>query len=91
FGAARLAAITPPSFPDTETSVDELRSRILKTQDFLRSVSPESMEGDEEREIVIRPGGRELTFTARDYLRGFVLPNFYFHLTTAYGILRNQG
>jgi hypothetical protein len=91
FGAARLAAITPPSFPDTETSVDELRSRILKTQDFLRSVSPESVEGDEEREIVIRPGGRELKFTARDYLRGFVLPNFYFHLTTAYGILRNQG
>ncbi|MGH8081216.1 MAG: DUF1993 domain-containing protein [Lysobacter sp.] len=91
FGAARLAGITPPSFADTETNLDELRERIAKTQEFLRSVTPQSMEGDEEREIVIRPGGSELKFTARDYIRGFVLPNFYFHLTTAYGILRNQG
>ncbi|QWP75041.1 DUF1993 domain-containing protein [Lysobacter sp. K5869] len=91
FGAARLAGIAPPSFPDTETTLEELRERIAKTQDFLRSVSPQSMDGQEEREIVIRPGGRELTFVARDYIRGFVLPNFYFHLTTAYGILRHLG
>lgn len=91
FGAARLAGIAPPSFADEETTLDELRARIAKTQEFLRSVTPESMDGQEEREIVIRPGGRELKFVARDYIRGFVLPNFYFHLTTAYGILRHQG
>lgn len=91
FGAARLAEIAPPSFADTETTLEELRARIDKTQDFLRSVSPESMDGREDAQIVIRPGGREMTFLARDYIRTFVLPNFYFHLTTAYGILRNQG
>ncbi|MBX9402964.1 DUF1993 domain-containing protein [Lysobacter sp. BMK333-48F3] len=91
FGAARLAGIVPPSFPDTETTLEELRERIAQTQEFLRTVSPQSMDGQEEREIVIRPGGRELSFVARDYIRGFVLPNFYFHLTTAYGILRHLG
>lgn len=91
FGAARLAGIAPPSFPDTETTLEELRERIAKTQDFLRTVTPQSMDGQEQREIVIRPGGRELRFVAQDYIRGFVLPNFYFHLTTAYGILRHLG
>ncbi|MFK3649689.1 DUF1993 family protein [Lysobacter enzymogenes] len=91
FGAARLAGIVPPSFPDDETTLEQLRERIAKTQEFLRSVPAQSMDGQEEREIVIRPGGRELTFVARDYIRGFVLPNFYFHLTTAYGILRHLG
>lgn len=91
FGAARLASIAPPSFADTETTVAQLRTRIANTQDFLRSVTPQSMDGDFEREIVIRPGGRELKFSAQDYIRAFVLPNFYFHITTAYGILRNQG
>lgn len=91
FGAARLAGIAPPSFADDETTLDELRARIAKTQDFLGTVGPESMQDQEEREIVIRPGGRELKFVARDYIRVFVLPNFYFHLTTAYGILRQQG
>ncbi|QQP97470.1 DUF1993 domain-containing protein [Lysobacter enzymogenes] len=91
FGAARLAGIAPPSFPDDETTLEQLRERIAKTQEFLRSVPAQSMDGQEEREIVIRPGGRELTFIARDYIRGFVLPNFYFHLTTAYGILRHLG
>lgn len=91
FGAARLAGIAPPSFADTETTLDELRERIAKTQEFLRTVTPQSMDGQEEREIVIRAGGRELRFVARDYIRGFVLPNFYFHLATAYGILRHLG
>jgi len=91
FGAARLAGIAPPSFADTETTLEELRERIAKTQAFLGTVTPQSMDGQEEREIVIRPGGRELKFVARDYIRGFVLPNFYFHLTTAYGILRHHG
>ncbi|MBN7138234.1 hypothetical protein A7A76_03910 [Lysobacter enzymogenes] len=91
FGAARLAGIAPPSFADTETTLEELRERIAKTQAFLSTVTPQSMDGQEEREIVIRPGGRELSFVARDYIRGFVLPNFYFHLTTAYGILRHLG
>ena len=91
FGAARLTGIAPPSFADTETTLEELRERIAKTQAFLSTVTQQSMDGQEEREIVIRPGGRELTFVARDYIRGFMLPNFYFHLTTAYGILRHLG
>ncbi|MGO0999409.1 DUF1993 domain-containing protein [Lysobacter sp. CA196] len=92
FGAARLGGIAPPSFPDTEITLGELRARIARTQEFLRSVPRESIEGQELREIVIRPPNvPELKFVAADYIRFFVLPNFYFHLTTAYGILRHQG
>jgi hypothetical protein len=89
--AARLAGVPVPSFPDTETTFAELEERIAKTRSFLKTVGAAQVDGSESREIVLKFGPREVTFTGRDYLFGFVLPNFYFHVTTAYDILRHNG
>lgn len=89
--AARLAGIEVPSFADTETNFEELQARITKTADFLKSISPAQIDGSEERDIQLKVGGRELNFKGRDYLFNFVIPNFYFHVTTAYAILRHNG
>jgi hypothetical protein len=90
-GAARLGGIDNPSFPDTEKTFAELQARIKKTVDFLQSVSPEQIDGSEQKKIEFKAGQRELKFTGVDYLIGFALPNFYFHVTTAYAILRHKG
>lgn len=89
--AARLASIEVPSYADTETSFAELQERLAKTVAFLKSVAPEQVDGSEERAIVLKAHDQEIHFTGRTYLLGFVLPNFYFHLTTAYAILRHNG
>lgn len=89
--AARLAGIELPSFPDTETSFAELKERIAKTIAFLESVPAEKIDGSEEREVVLRPRGMEMRFDGQGYLLTFALPNFFFHVTTAYAILREQG
>ncbi|MNQ09329.1 hypothetical protein SAMN05216201_11331 [Pseudomonas linyingensis] len=89
--AARLAGIEVPSYADTEASFDELQERLAKTATFLKGVAPEQIDGSEERAIVLKAHDQEIHFTGRTYLLGFVLPNFYFHLTTAYGILRHNG
>jgi hypothetical protein len=89
--AARLAGIDAPSFPDTETTFPELQARIQKTIDFLKSVSPESLEGAEGRTIELKTPQRTLTFNGKDFLTLFALPNFFFHVTTAYGLLRHNG
>ena len=88
---ARLSGIEAPSFPDTETSFAELRDRVAKTRDFVGSIKPESLEGAETRAISLKAGPRTLDFAGQDYLLAFVLPNFYFHVTTAYAILRHNG
>jgi hypothetical protein len=90
-GAARLAAITPPSMPDVETTFDELKERVAKTIAFVQSIKPEQVDGGEERTIELPLPGRTMTFTGRDYLFNFALPNFLFHIVTAYGLLRQQG
>ncbi|MDC0709371.1 DUF1993 domain-containing protein [Stigmatella sp. ncwal1] len=89
--AARLAGIETPSFADTEASFPELKARIAKTVTFLQSVSAAQIDGSEERNIVLKMGSREARFLGQPYLLSFVLPNFYFHLTTAYAILRHNG
>jgi hypothetical protein len=89
--AARLAGQEPPSFPDTETTFPELKARIAKTIEFLQSVSAEKFAGSEGRAIMLKTSHRTLEFTGRDFLTQFALPNFYFHLTTAYGLLRHKG
>ncbi len=90
--AARLAGIDIPSFPDTETTFAELRARIKKTQDFIQSLKPQQIDGSEERSIVMKVGGnQELKFTGLTYLQNFALPNFYFHISIAYAILRHNG
>jgi hypothetical protein len=91
FGAARLAAITPPSFADTETTFDELQARIAKTLDFLKSVSEAQVNARTGGTVTLKIRGKEMNFVCEPYLLDFALPNFFFHLTTAYAILRNQG
>lgn len=88
---ARLAGIEPPAMPDTETSFPELQARIAKTIDFLNGVKPEQLAGAEDREVTLKFPGGEMKFSGRDFLTGFALPNFYFHVTTAYGLLRHKG
>jgi hypothetical protein len=90
-GAARLAGVTPPSFADTETTWDEVKARIAKTIDFVASIKREQVEGAEDRTIELPVPGRTLTFTGREFVAGFSVPNFLFHVTTAYGLLRSQG
>ncbi|HTK80367.1 MAG TPA: DUF1993 domain-containing protein [Rhizomicrobium sp.] len=89
--AARLAGIEPPSMPDTETTISELQQRIAKTIDFLKSVKPAQLDGAEDRTVTLKFPQGETEFSGRDFLTGFALPNFYFHVTTAYGLLRHKG
>ena len=88
---ARLAGAEVPSFADTETSFAELQERIAKTIAFIESIPADRVDGSEDRQIDLKAGGRELSFRGQPYLLSFVLPNFFFHVTTAYAILRHQG
>ena len=90
-GAARLAGAEPPAMADTETTLAELKDRIARTIAFVQSVRREDVDGQEDREVVLKFPNRTMTFTARDFLFSFSLPNFHFHVTTAYDILRSQG
>ena len=87
----RTAGLENPSIADTETTFAELHARIDKTVDLINAVAPEQMNGREAEQVELkfRTGGMQ--FTAHDYLIGFALPNFYFHVTTAYDILRHNG
>lgn len=87
----RLAAQDPPVKEDKETTIDELRARIHATLDMLKSIDASAMEGGETREIAIPAGANKLKLPGADYLLHFAMPNFYFHLTTAYDILRASG
>lgn len=91
-GGARLAGIQPPKHEDNEKTVGELKARIAKTIAFVNTLDPRSIDASGEREISF-PLGPDHTGHMRgaDYLNHFVLPNFYFHLATAYGILRHNG
>ncbi|MFG6428287.1 DUF1993 domain-containing protein [Roseateles sp. LYH14W] len=89
---ARLAGQSVPSYEDNEATLDELAERIRKTRDFVLSVPAEALVGSEGREITIpRRSGDPLKFDGADYLRHFALPNFYFHATTTYALLRHAG
>lgn len=90
-GAARLAGITPPPFPDVEVTFEELKARLRKTIDFVQAITPEQLNGREDATVELKVPDRVLTFTARDFLLKFSLPNFFFHVTTAYGLLRKEG
>lgn len=90
-GAARLAGIEAPKFEDTETSFAQLQERIANTVAFLQSVRPDQIDGREDAAIELKLPSRELRFTGLNYLNHFVLPNLYFHTTTAYNLLRHGG
>jgi uncharacterized protein len=89
---ARLTGTDAPSMPDTEQSFAELKDRCDRTVDYLRGFKPQDLAGSEDREVVLSfPNGMGYRFVGAQYLTGFALPNFFFHATTAYAILRNAG
>lgn len=88
---SRLAGVEVPKYEDTETTFEELRARVQKTRDYLATFTPAQIDGSDARTIVIKAGGHELTYIGQDYLLQFVLPNFFFHYSMAYAILRHNG
>jgi hypothetical protein len=88
---ARLAGIDPPKFEDTETTCAQLIERIDKTLAFLATIKPEQVDGSEGREIVLKFPNNTFKFKGQDYLTFLAIPNFTFHVVTAYNILRHNG
>jgi len=89
--SARLAGVEVPSFADTETTIAELKARIAKTIAFMATIPTGAYDDAEARTIHIKAGPRELSFPGAQYYFGYALPNFFFHMTTAYNILRSNG
>jgi len=91
-GSARLAGLVAPHFADDETNIGALRGRIAGTIGYLKGLDPSSFEDAEDRDSSIAlPGGKMIAMDGLQFLRGWALPHFYFHLVTAYGILRHNG
>ena len=90
-GAARLAGVEVPSFPDTEKTFPELYARIDKVIEYLKSFKANQIDGSEEKKVTLKIGGQEMTFAGQPYLLHFVLPNLYFHTAMTYAILRKNG
>ena len=88
---ARLAGVEIPKHEDTEKTFAELQARIAKTIDYIKSVPASAFEGAEDRDIKIPLRDRTLEMKGLDYLRGFVLPNFYFHISMVYALMRHNG
>jgi uncharacterized protein len=89
---ARLTGTEAPSMPDTETNFAELKERCDRTIAYLKTFDTSSLAGSEDREVLLKfPNGSGYRFEGAEYLAGFALPNFFFHVTTAYAILRNAG
>jgi hypothetical protein len=89
--SARLAGVEVPKYEDTETTLTELKARIQKTLAFLDTLKPAQFAGAETRAVTIPLRGEQTTFKGQPYLLHFAMPNFYFHVTTAYAILRHNG
>jgi len=88
---ARLSGVEIPKYEDTEKTFAELKARIARTIAFVQSFKPAQIDGSEDRDVTLKLGGKETTFKGMQYLLGFALPNFYFHVMTAYNILRHNG
>ncbi len=88
---ARLAGVEIPKFEDNEKTLPELKARLRKAIDFLKTLTPAQIDGTEGKAISLTVGGNALNFTGLDYLNAWVLPNFYFHVATAYNLLRHGG
>jgi hypothetical protein len=89
--AVRIGGLENVSMADDEVTFADLHARIARTVDFLKAVPPEAMNGQEARPVTLTTPGRSVDFTGLGFAQGFVLPNFYFHVTTAYAILRMKG
>jgi uncharacterized protein len=90
-GTARLAGVEPMAFEDNETSLAQVFSRIERTIEYIKSFTPEQIDGSEARSIVLKMRTGEMTFEGQAYLLHFIIPNLFFHCTTAYNILREAG
>jgi hypothetical protein len=88
---ARLAGVEIPSYADTESTFDELEARIQKTLAYVKTFKPEQIDGTEGKDIVLTFGTQKFPFNGQSYLTQFALPNFYFHTSMAYAILRENG
>jgi hypothetical protein len=88
---ARLAGVEVPAFEDNEKDFAELKARIERTSAFAKTLKPAQIDGSEDRDVTIKLGGNPVTFKGQPYLLNFALPNFYFHATAAYAILRHCG
>lgn len=88
---ARLQGTELPKWDDNEATLGDLVARVERTLEVVRGVTPAALEGSETRETMRKVGGKERTFTGLDYLAKFALPNFYFHIATAYDLLRHNG
>ena len=89
--SARLAGIEVPKYEDNEATLEELKARVKKTLDFIGTIKPQQLQGAEERTITHEMRVQTLKMPGLQYLTGFALPNFYFHATTAYALLRHNG
>jgi uncharacterized protein len=90
-GSARLAGVEPPSYEDTETTIEQLKARIAKTLAYLKTLDTKQIDASADREITFPLGTDKGHMKGADYLNHSVLPNFYFHVTAAYAILRHCG
>jgi hypothetical protein len=88
---ARLAGVEIPVYEDNEKTLADLKARVAKTIAFIQTVTPAQIDGTEDKEIVIKRGDKETHYTGMQFLLGHALPNFYFHVTTTYDILRHNG
>ena len=91
FGVARLSGVEAPKFADDEASLADLRTRVRKTIEFIESVPAAKIDGTEAKDVVVPRRNGSMTLKGEAYLKTFVLPNFYFHVTTAYALLRHYG
>jgi uncharacterized protein len=88
---ARLAGLEIPVYEDNEKTLADLKARVTKTIAFIQSVTAAKIDGTEDKEIVIKRGDKETRYSGMQFLLGHALPNFYFHVTTTYNILRHNG
>ena len=88
---ARLAGIEIPKHEDSEQNIADLKARIAKTVAFIQTIKAAQVDGSEENDITIKIGGTDTVFLGMPYLLGFAYPNFYFHVTTTYNMLRHNG
>ena len=88
---ARLAGVEIPAYEDNEKTLADLKARIAKTIAFIQTATPGQIDGTEDKEIVIKRGDKETRYKGMQFLLGHALPNFYFHVTTTYNILRHNG
>jgi hypothetical protein len=88
---ARLAGVEAPAFADDEKTLDELRQRVKKTVDYVQSVPASKIDGSDAREVTVPRRSGAITMSGESYLKHFALPNFFFHVTTTYALLRHNG